>query len=183
MPVLTYTMLTVAIALEVVGTTFLQRSEQFTRLFPTLMTAICYGAAFYFLSLTLRTIPLGIAYAIWSGRLSALGVAVWSLGAIMAFVLIRYLRRTTAFWIVHDGVIRFERLSLIGMTESGEVGGDEVARIDVDSGGRRGSHYVLAIRLHSGKTIRSPVLVGKEQTRAVKAEIVRRLGLDPSDKG
>jgi hypothetical protein len=129
------------------------------------------------------SLSLPFAYAIWSGKMSTLGLAVWSLGAIMAFVLIRYLRRTTAFWIVHDGVIRFERLSLIGMTETGEVGGDEVARIDVDSGGRRGSHYVLAIRLHSGKAIRSPVLVGKEQTRAVKAEIVRRLGLDPSDKG
>ena len=81
MPVLTYTMLTVAIALEVVGTTFLQRSEQFTRLFPTLMTAICYGAAFYFLSLTLRTIPLGIAYAIWS----ALGIVLVSLIGLVVF--------------------------------------------------------------------------------------------------
>ena len=73
--------LTVAIALEVVGTTFLQRSEQFTRLFPTLMTAICYGAAFYFLSLTLRTIPLGIAYAIWS----ALGIVLVSLIGLVVF--------------------------------------------------------------------------------------------------
>lgn len=81
MPILTYTMLTAAIALEVVGTTFLQRSEQFTRFFPTLMTAICYGAAFYFLSLTLRTIPLGIAYAIWS----ALGIVLVSLIGLVVF--------------------------------------------------------------------------------------------------
>ena len=129
------------------------------------------------------SLSLPFAYAIWSGTLSALGIAVWSLGAIMAFVLIRYLRRHSAFWIVHDGAIGFERLSLIGMTQTGEVGGDEVARIDVDSGGRRGSHYVLAIRLRSGEKIRSPVLVGKEQTRAVKAEIVRRLGLTHQDNG
>jgi hypothetical protein len=47
--------------------------------------------------------------------------------------------------------------------------------IDVESGGRRGSHYAIAIRLHSGRKIRSPVLVGKDQTRAVQAEITRRL--------
>ena len=129
------------------------------------------------------SLSLPFAYALWSGKLSALGIAVWSLGAIMAFVLIRYLRRTTAFWIVHDGAIRFERLSLIGMTETDTVGGDEIERIDVESGGRRGSHYVLAIRLRTGKKIRSPVLVGKDQTRAVKAEIVRRLGLTHQDNG
>ena len=127
------------------------------------------------------SLSLPFAYALWSGKLSALGIAVWSLGAIMAFVLIRYIRRTSAFWIVHDGAVRFERLSLMGMTETDTVGGDEVERIDVESGGRRGTHYVIAIRLRSGKKIRSPVLVGKEQTRAVQAEIVRRLGLHPSD--
>jgi hypothetical protein len=129
------------------------------------------------------SLSLPFAYALWSGKFSALGIAVWSLGAIVAFVLIRYLRRTTAFWIVHDGAIGFERLSLIGMTQTGEVGGDEVAHIGIDSGGRRGSHYVLAIRLRTGEKIRSPVLVGKEQTRAVKAEIVRRLGLTHQDNG
>jgi hypothetical protein len=127
------------------------------------------------------SLSLPFIYALWSGKLSALGVAVWSLGAIMAFVLIRYLRRTSAFWIVHDGAIQFERLTLMGMTETDTVGGDDVERIDVESGGRRGSHYVIAIRLHSGRKIRSPVLVGKDQTRAVQAEIVRRLGLHPSD--
>ncbi|WP_411901451.1 DMT family transporter [Methylorubrum thiocyanatum] len=57
----------VAIACEIAGTTFLQRSEQFTRFVPTLAMAACYAAAFYFLSLALRAMPLGIAYAIWSG--------------------------------------------------------------------------------------------------------------------
>jgi len=130
------------------------------------------------------SLSLPFIYALWSGKLSALGIAVWSLGAIMAFVLIRYLYRTSAFWIVHDGAIRFERLSLRGTIETDTVGGDDVERIDIESGGRRGSHYVIAIRLRTGGKIRSPVLVGRDQTRAVQAEIVRRLGLTPSlDKG
>ncbi len=62
-----YGALIVAIICEVVGTTFLQKSEQFTRLTPTLIMAASYGLAFYFLSVTLRHIPVGIAYAIWSG--------------------------------------------------------------------------------------------------------------------
>jgi len=130
------------------------------------------------------SLSLPFIYALWSGKLSALGIAVWSLGAIMAFVMIRYLYRTSAFWIVHDGAIRFERLSLRGTIETDTVGGDDVERIDIESGGRRGSHYVIAVRLRTGGKIRSPVLVGKDQTRAVQAEIVRRLGLTPSlDKG
>lgn len=64
---LTYVALGVAIVLEVIGTTFLQKSQQFTKLGPTLVMAVCYLAAFYFLSLALKTIPVGIAYAIWSG--------------------------------------------------------------------------------------------------------------------
>ena len=126
------------------------------------------------------SLSLPFIYALWSGKLAALGIAVWSLGAIMAFVLIRYLYRTSAFWIVHDGAIRFERLSLKGMTETDTVGGDDIERVDVESGGRRGSHYVIAIRLRTGKKIRSPVLVGKDQTQAVQAEIIRRLRLNPS---
>jgi hypothetical protein len=126
------------------------------------------------------SLSLPFIYAIWSGKLSALGIAVWSLGAIVAFVLIRHLYRTSAFWIVHDGAIRFERLSLKGTIERDTIGGDDVERIDIESGGRRGSHHVIAIRLRSGRKIRSPVLVGKDQTRAVRAEIVRRLGLNPS---
>jgi hypothetical protein len=53
----------------------------------------------------------------------------------------------------------------------------------IESGGRRGSHYAIAIRLHSGRKIRSPVLVGKDQTRAVQAEITRRLRLNRSGAG
>lgn len=65
--VLTYSALVTAIVFEVMGTTFLQRSEQFTKLVPTALMAICYLVAFFFLSQVLRSLPVGIAYAIWSG--------------------------------------------------------------------------------------------------------------------
>ena len=64
-----------AIVLEVIGTTLLQKSAQFTRLWPTLGMAVCYLGSFWLLSLTLRTIPVGLAYAIWSG----LGIVLISL--------------------------------------------------------------------------------------------------------
>lgn len=69
-----------AIALEVAGTTLLQASQQFTRAWPTAGMAACYGLAFYLLSIALRQMPVGIAYAIWSG----LGVVLISvIGAVV----------------------------------------------------------------------------------------------------
>ncbi|WP_421994739.1 SMR family transporter [Roseococcus sp.] len=62
-----YLYLAVAIVAEVIGTTFLKTSDGFTKLGPSLVCAAAYLLAFFCLSLTLRTIPTGIAYAIWSG--------------------------------------------------------------------------------------------------------------------
>jgi len=62
-----YLYLFAAIVAEVIGTTFLKESDGFTRPLPSIVTAIGYAAAFYFLSLTLRSIPTGMVYAIWSG--------------------------------------------------------------------------------------------------------------------
>ena len=59
--------LTVAIVCEVIATSALKSSEGFTRLLPSVAVVVGYGAALYFLSLTLRTIPVGVAYAVWSG--------------------------------------------------------------------------------------------------------------------
>lgn len=59
--------LAIAIAAEVVATTALKASDSFTKLNPALITVIGYSVAFYCLALTLRVIPVGIAYAIWSG--------------------------------------------------------------------------------------------------------------------
>lgn len=59
--------LCIAIGAEVIATTALKSSEGFTRTLPSAVTVVGYGVAFYFLSLTLKTIPVGMAYAIWSG--------------------------------------------------------------------------------------------------------------------
>ncbi|MDM1411028.1 multidrug efflux SMR transporter [Myroides odoratimimus] len=59
--------LLLAILLETIATTTLKASEGFTKLVPTTITLLDYVGAFYLLSLTLRTIPIGIAYALWSG--------------------------------------------------------------------------------------------------------------------
>ena len=56
-----------AIMAEVAATSALKASEGFTRLWPSVVVVLGYGIAFYCLSLTLRTIPVGVAYAIWSG--------------------------------------------------------------------------------------------------------------------
>ncbi|MBS7810643.1 DMT family transporter [Roseococcus pinisoli] len=64
---MSYFYLAVAILAEVAATSFLKQTEGFTKLVPTLITAVGYLIAFYFLSLTLRHMPTGVAYAIWSG--------------------------------------------------------------------------------------------------------------------
>lgn len=62
-----YLYLTLAIIAEVIGTSFLKLADGFSKPIPSLITVLGYAAAFYFLSLTLRSIPVGVAYAIWSG--------------------------------------------------------------------------------------------------------------------
>ena len=64
--------LTVAIISEVAATSALRSAEGFTRLIPSCIVVVGYTTAFYFLSLTLITIPVGVAYAIWSGTGTAL---------------------------------------------------------------------------------------------------------------
>lgn len=77
---LTWAALAGAIGLEVAGTTMLQMSQQFTRPWPTAGMALCYGLAFYLLSIALRQMPVGLAYAIWSG----LGVvAIATIGVVL----------------------------------------------------------------------------------------------------
>ncbi|MDE0870147.1 MAG: SMR family transporter [Candidatus Poseidoniaceae archaeon] len=74
-------LLSLAILSEVVATSSLKSTEGFTRLWPSMIVLIGYCAAFYFLSLTLDTIPIGVAYAVWSG----IGVAAIALISVMFF--------------------------------------------------------------------------------------------------
>ncbi|RIK86272.1 MAG: QacE family quaternary ammonium compound efflux SMR transporter [Hyphomicrobiales bacterium] len=62
-----YVFLVLAIVFEVVATSALKQSDGFTRLAPSLVTVAGYALAFYFLSLPLRVLPVGVIYAIWSG--------------------------------------------------------------------------------------------------------------------
>lgn len=62
-----YIALACAIVCEVIGTAFLQMSEQFTKLIPTMLLIVFYAASFYSLTLALKAIPIGIAYAVWAG--------------------------------------------------------------------------------------------------------------------
>ena len=64
---MTYLYLAFAIVSEVVGTSALKASEEFTKLVPSIVVLIGYALAFYFMTLTLRTLSIGITYAIWSG--------------------------------------------------------------------------------------------------------------------
>jgi small multidrug resistance pump len=99
---MTYAYLLIAVALEVLATSALKETDGFTRLAPSLLTLLGYGLAFYFLSLTLRTFPVGIVYALWSGAgvvlIAAIGwiyyrqaldaPALLGLGLILAGVLV-----------------------------------------------------------------------------------------------
>lgn len=76
-----YVFLLLAIAFEIIATTFLKKSDGFSKVLPSIITVVGYSAAFYFLSLTLKQIPVGITYAIWSG----VGIVFITLIGIFAF--------------------------------------------------------------------------------------------------
>ncbi|MCQ0091814.1 multidrug efflux SMR transporter [Roseovarius sp. M141] len=76
-----YVSLAVAIACEVTGTSLLQKSEQFSKLLPTIGMVICFAVSFAFLSLALKAIPLGIAYAIWGG----VGIVLTTIISVVVF--------------------------------------------------------------------------------------------------
>ena len=72
-----YLALGIAIVGEVIATTALKSSDSFTKLVPSIITVAGYGVALYFLTVTMETIPTGVAYAIWSG----LGIVLITIAA------------------------------------------------------------------------------------------------------
>lgn len=76
-----YVLLAVAIFAEVIATTALKSAEGFTKFWPSVLVILGYGTAFYCLSLILRYIPIGIAYAIWSG----LGIVLVSVAGVVLY--------------------------------------------------------------------------------------------------
>jgi small multidrug resistance pump len=78
---MTYLYLFMAILAEVVATSALKSAEGFTKLGPSLLVVLGYGAAFYLLSLVLRDMTVGVAYAIWSG----VGIVLVALVGLIVF--------------------------------------------------------------------------------------------------
>lgn len=76
-----YLFLSLAIVFEVIGSSFIKASDGFTKWFPTTIIAVAYLVCFYFLSLALKTIPLGIAYAIWGG----MGIVLTAIISVLVF--------------------------------------------------------------------------------------------------
>jgi small multidrug resistance pump len=93
---MSYVYLLLAIAAEVIATSALKASEGFTKLWPTVAVALGYTIAFWFLSIVVQRMPVGIVYAIWSGAgivLVSIVAAVWlkqipDLAAIVGMTLI-----------------------------------------------------------------------------------------------
>ncbi|EMH1223000.1 QacE family quaternary ammonium compound efflux SMR transporter [Escherichia coli] len=88
--------LVIAIVGEVIATSALKSSEGFTKLAPSAVVIIGYGIAFYFLSLVLKSIPVGVAYAVWSG----LGVVI-----ITAIAWLLHVQKLDAWGFVGMGLI------------------------------------------------------------------------------
>ncbi|CAN7368652.1 multidrug efflux SMR transporter [Trinickia sp. LjRoot230] len=96
-----YLWLAVAIVAEVIGTSALRASAGFTRLVPTLVVVAGYGVAFYCLSLTLKTMPVGIVYAIWSG----VGIVLITLVAIVLYRQVPDLPAVAGLSLIVAGVV------------------------------------------------------------------------------
>jgi small multidrug resistance pump len=78
---MTWLLLAIAILFETVATTALKASDGFTKLWPSAISVVAYAVAIWLLALVLRTVPVGIAYAIWSG----LGICFIAIIGVVAF--------------------------------------------------------------------------------------------------
>jgi small multidrug resistance pump len=96
-----YVLLAVAIVAEVVATSALRASEGFTRLVPSTVVVIGYCISFYLLSLTLKSIPVGIVYAVWSGA----GIVLITLVAALLFKQIPDLPAVIGMSLIVAGVV------------------------------------------------------------------------------
>lgn len=105
-----YIYLILAIVFEIIATTFLKKSEEFSKLVPSIITVAGYSAAFYFLSLTLRHIPIGVTYAIWSG----VGIICITIIGVVAFKQVPDLPAIIGIALIVIGVIVINLFSKMG---------------------------------------------------------------------
>ncbi|WP_299198416.1 SMR family transporter [uncultured Tateyamaria sp.] len=102
-----YVYLVLAVAAETIGTTALQASNQFTRMGPTLLVVLAYGVAFYFLGIALKYIPVGIAYALWSG----LGIVLIALIGFAVFGQVLDLAAVLGLGLIITGIVVIQLFS------------------------------------------------------------------------
>lgn len=96
-----YVLLAIAIVSEVFGSSLLKASNGFKKIFPSLGVTIGYGVAFYVLSISLKTLPLGVAYAIWSG----VGTALTALVGILIYKEILNMKKFFGLVFIICGVV------------------------------------------------------------------------------
>ena len=98
---MTYIYLSIAIVAEVIATSALKASAEFTKLWPSLTVIFGYGISFYFLTIALRVIPVGIAYAIWSG----VGIVLIAIAGLILYEQTLDLPAITGIVLILAGVI------------------------------------------------------------------------------
>jgi hypothetical protein len=131
----------------------------------------------------LGSLPLAIA--LLSGSLPWTGGGLWALGLLVALVLHRYAYLMIGkSWVIRQGEISIQRIAPNGRPAAQTIRGSDVeavelgrSKLDDDKSGD-GTSFTIKIRLRGGKTLRSPTSHDEDQARAVRAEIVRRLGLE-----
>ncbi|KAG8153087.1 QacE family quaternary ammonium compound efflux SMR transporter [Burkholderia stabilis] len=96
-----YAWLAIAIVAEVIGTSALRAADGFTRFWPSSLVVVGYGIAFYCLSLTLRTMPVGIIYAVWSGA----GIVLITLVAMLLYRQVPDLPAVIGLGLIIAGVV------------------------------------------------------------------------------
>ena len=96
-----YFYLAIAIIAEVAATSALKASEEFTRLYPSIIVIVGYGVAFYFMTLVLRTIPVGITYAVWSG----LGIVLVTIVGVLVYRQIPDMAAIIGMGLIVSGVV------------------------------------------------------------------------------
>jgi small multidrug resistance pump len=102
-----YVYLSIAIAAEVVATNALKASNGFTTLWPSMISLVGYAMALYLLSLSLRDIPIGVAYAIWAG----MGIFLVAIVAVVLFRQIPDLPAIVGMVLIVSGVITIQLFS------------------------------------------------------------------------
>jgi small multidrug resistance pump len=150
-----YAFLLAAILFEVIATSALKAAEGFTRPWPSVVVVIGYGLAFYFLSLTLRTIPVGIAYAVWSG----IGIVLIAL----------------AGWVLYRQSLDWPAILGIGLILAGVM----VINLFSETTGHKGNARRRAGAFEQGRWIRS----SRRRPRRRRRNRKNRRGFRSADPG